>query len=118
MMQASLVELDGISGYDEGGLIGAEFGEVEYMTPYYEREVQTVDRKPWYQQPWDSMNNTKTLNSPEVLDYREIELRAIPQEMYELVEGFGEMQNTWFKVVFFLCVVVVVWYLLSTHWKS
>jgi hypothetical protein len=101
MYTTSLTHLGNISGNHEDGnnVYGAQFDEVEAMTPYYERSIHYLDKKPWINNNLDKTYNNyiKMVNEPKVKTYRELEFKAIPQDKYEFIEDFcgnGTCLNT------------------------
>lgn len=92
MYETSLTQLGNFSGYynDNNSLYGAEFNEIQAVTPYYERVVHHLDQKPWKNQSFDKtyMNYSKMMNEPPVVTYKELELKPISLDNYEFVENF------------------------------
>lgn len=103
------------NGYEKINLYGAEFKEIQDMTPYYERVISTIDQKPWLAMDWekDYLNNFKRYNEPPVRSYRELLMSPIDQNIHELIEGFENTDNSWFKIIFIIFILGFALYVLT-----
>lgn len=91
----------------EWNMYGAQFKRIDPHYPYYLYTKDYVIAPPWYNTYMEGnyLNNIKTKNEPVVVEYADLKLTAIPDSVYQYVEGFGNSNN---NLVFWFIIIVLV----------
>jgi hypothetical protein len=99
---------------DDEILYGACFKPIKYKKPYYEKFVKYQMISPWFGSPYEGtfMNAFKRGNEPPVKMYKDLVLWPIPQNKFDMIEGFSGSSCNLANMLIIAVIILIILYII------